>query len=244
VKGFRPFLAILRGQHLALTHRAMREGFLVIAAVCLAGCPNPQDPSTPDSNVNLDSTNEDGNSSDSKLRIEWETNPVIPGTTPLGHRLDDVRFRMEKLKATVDVDPNDPNITREELKLRWTSEEGPEPLTFSDAPAGRYTSIVLKLDEGDNEDSFEFRGVTNTGDTFELEDKATISISMTCNFVLLPGETKTLVVDIDLAPAVDAIDLEQLEAGEGVDHHLDDDNVAVLTQLRTAMQAAFSVREK
>lgn len=221
----------------------MREGILLITAACLAGCPG-QDPATADSGIGEDSNQQDGNQSDSKLRIEWTTNPVIPGTTPLGHRLDDVRFRMEKLKATVDVDPNDPNTTREELKLRWTSEDEPEPLTFSDAPAGRYTSIVLKLDEGDNEASFEFRGVTNTGDTFELEDKATISISMMCNFVLLPGETKTLIVDIDLAPAVDAVDIEQLEPGDDVDHHLDDDDTAVLAQLRTAMQAAFSVREK
>jgi len=243
VNGFKPFVEILRGRRIALTHRAMRKGFLVIAAVCLAGCPG-QDPATPDSGMNLDSNQLDGNPGDSKLRLEWATNPVIPGTTPLGHRLDDVRFRMEKLKATVDVDPNDPNTTREELKLRWTSEDEPETLTFSDAPAGRYTSIVLKLDEGDNEASFEFRGVTNTGDTFELEDKATISISMTCNFVLLPGEDKTLIVDIDLAPAVDAVDIDGLEPGEGLDHHLDDDNVAVLAQLRTAMQAAFSVREK
>lgn len=223
----------------------MREGLLLITAACLAGCPGPQDPSAPDADPGLDSNQDDGSSSDSKLRIEWATTPEIPGTTTSGHRLDDVRFRMENLKATVDVDPNDPNTTRDEVKLHWNAEEAPEALTFSDAPAGRYTQIVLKLDEGDGEDSFEFRGVSNQGDSFRLGDTATISIAMTCNFVILPGETKTVTVNIDVQDAVDTVDIEALESGEGVDHHLDaDDNPAVAAQLRTALQAAFSVREK
>ncbi len=242
MKGFRPFLATLRGRRIALMHRAMRPGLVLITAACLAGCPGPQDPTT-DANPDLDSSH-DGSGRDSKLRIEWETTPEIPGTTVSGHLLDDVRFRMENLKATVDVDPNDPNTTRDEVKLHWTSEEAPEALTFSDAPAGRYTQILLKLDEGDGEDSYEIRGVSNQGDSFRLEDNATISIAMTCNFILLPGETKTVTVHIDLQPGIDAVDIEALEAGDGVDHHLDaDDNPAVAAQLRTALQSAFSVRE-
>lgn len=217
----------------------MRVGILVGAALCLAACPG-QDPTSPDSTTTLDS-NQDGNGA-SQLRLEWTTNPAIQKTTPSGHRLDDIRFRMENVTAKVDVDPFDPNLTREELKLHWTSEAEPEALVFSDPPAGRYTSIVLKLDEGEGEDAFELRGVTNAGDTFELEDKATVPISMTCDFVLLPRESKTLIVTIDLSPAIDAVDIEQLEPGEGVDHHLDDDDVVVLTQLRTALQSAFSVR--
>lgn len=221
----------------------MRPGFLLIATACLAGCPSPQDPTSPDSATLDGLPNDDGNSSNSKLRIEWATSPVIPGTTTAGHQLDDVRFRMENLKAAVDVDPNDPNTTRAEIKLHWDGEKAPEALTFSDAPAGRYTQILLKLAEGDNEDSYKIRGVSNQGGSFQLEDTATISISMACNFVLLPGETKTVTVHIDLEAGIDAVDIEALEPGDGVDHHLDpDDNPAVATQLRAALQAAFSVQ--
>ncbi len=221
----------------------MRAGLLIIG-VCLTGCPG-QDPANPDSGIDSDSSSQlDGSSGEAKLRLEWSTTPVIPGLTTLGHRLDEVRFRMENLKATVDVDPNDPNTTRDEVKLRWIDEESPEVLTLDDVPAGRYTSIVMKLDEGDGEDSFEIRGLSNESDTFKFEDTASLSISMGCNIVLSPGETKTLIVDIDLQTVVDAVDIESLGSNDGVDHYLDDDDVPAVTQLRSTLQAAFSVREK
>lgn len=221
----------------------MRGGLLLIVGACLAGCPGPTDPATPDGNPGGDG-NQDGQVGDSKLRIEWATNPLVPGgLTALGHRLDDVRFRMENLKATVDVDPNDPNTTLAEVKLHWDDDNEPEAITFSDAPAGRYTSIVLKLDEGDGEEAFEIRGQTSSNESFRFDDRASLPISMACNVVLAPGETKTLVVDIDLSAAVGVVDIDALGAGFGVDHHLEaDDEPVVMAQFRTALQAAFSVR--
>jgi len=218
----------------------MRVAWLLVA---LAGCPGPEDPATPDGAMQPDSSVDAPDTT--RLTIAWATVPVVPGTTAAGHRLDDVQLRMENLKATVDVDPTDPNTTQDEVKLQWTAEDAPESITFAKAPAGRYTSIVLKLDEGDGEEAFEIRGRANDNDSFRFEDTASVSISMSCNVMLAPGEHKTLTIEIDLQTAVDAINIEALGAGEGFDHNLEaDDEPVAMATFRAALQQAFSVREE
>lgn len=221
----------------------MRAVLLLVVGTCIAGCPGPTDPITPDGQVSSDGDVEkDAPEGDSKLTIAWASAPVVPGTTPGGNRIDEIKFRMENLKATVDVDPTDPNTTKDEYKLHWDSDTAPEAIEFGNAPAGRYTSIVLQLDEGDNEDAFEIRGQAPDGDSFKLDDNASLSISMNCNITLAAGEEKTVVIDIDVNAAVDALDINALGSGDGVDHHLDADNSEEMAAFRAALQQAFSVR--
>lgn len=228
-------------------HRAMRAGLMLIVGACIAGCPASESPVAPDSSQPvldgapiLDSPP----GGTARLTIAWATTPVVPaGVTPMGHRIDEARFRMENLKATVDVDPTDPNTTQAEVKLAWDDKEAPAPVTFATAPAGRYTSVVLQLDEGDGQNAFELRGESNDNDSFKFDDKASMSIFMTADLVLAPGDDKTLVIDIDLATAVDAIDIEELDGGNGVQHHLDaDDEPEAMALFRGSLQGAFSCR--
>ena len=115
---------------------------------------------------------------------------------------------------------------------------------FENAPIGRYTSIVLKLDDGDNEKAFDLRGTSNDNESFKFDDSKSLSIAINCDVMLAPGQEKTIVIDIDLQTAVDAIDIDDLDSGDGVDHHLDaDDEPEAMEQFRNALKSAFSVRE-
>lgn len=221
----------------------MRLALIVLLAGCPAGSGDddgPADaPSAKDGPVGSDSA-----PGAARLTIAWATTPVVPGPTPMLHRIDDVRLRMENFKAFVDVDPNDPNTTQAELELHWSASEGPAPMTFTNATPGQYNSIVLKLDEGNGQDAFRITGESNDNDSFRFDDKTSVPVQINCNFALAPGEDKTVTIDIDLATAVDLIDIEELESGGGVDHHLeDDDESEAMMQFRTALQSAFSVRE-
>jgi len=218
-------------------------GSRLLVGVCLAGCPGPTDPVQPDGNPPVD-TGDGPAPGASKLTIAWATTPMSPGTTAGGNQLEDVRFRMENLKAVVDVDPNAPNTTKDEYSLHWDSDDMPESITFDNAPAGRYTSIVLQLDDGNDEKAIDIRGEDDDGDTFKIDESASLSISISCNTMLEPGSEKTLVIDIDLAAALDPIPFDTLPADDGVDHHLeDDDNPVEMEEFRTRLQQAFTVRE-
>ena len=217
-------------------------GSLLLVGACLVGC-GPTDPARPDGGPPDDS----GDGPDpgaAKLTIDWATTPSTPGTTAGGNQITDAKFRMENLKAVVDVDPNNPNTTKDEYQLEWDSDSSPESVTFENAPAGRYTSIVLQLDDGSDEKSFDIRGNNNNGDTFKIDDSASLSISISCNVMLEPGSEKTLVIDIDLAAAIDPIDFDVVPSGDGVDHHLDQDDPTQMVQFRTRLQQAFHVRER
>lgn len=221
----------------------MRSVLLVVAALGVGGCPAPTDPITPDGGPPSDGTNDDAPPNASRLIISWATSPMVPGVTTGGNTVTDVKFRMENFKATVDVDPTDPNTTKEEYKLHWDDDDTPASITFENAPAGTYTSVVLQLDEGDDEEAFEITGTAANSESYKLDDRASMSISMNCNVTLAAGEERTLVVDINLQPAIDTLDIQTLNSGDGFAHHLDaNDDPEAMATFRTALQQAFSIR--
>lgn len=221
----------------------MRPVFLLVVGACIAGCSGSDQPATPDGSIGEDSGPiVDGpQPGAARLIVAWATGPAVPGDTTGGHHYDDVKFRMENFKATVDIDPTDPNTTQPEYKLHWDDNDTPTSITFDNAPPGRVTSIVLQLDEGDGEEAFELKGTTSDDDSFLIEDNSSLSISMTCNVMLEANATKTVTIDIDLATAIDAVDFDGLDSGGGADKHLDGDEAAMAT-FRTALQSAFTVR--
>jgi hypothetical protein len=217
-------------------------GSLLLVGACLVGC-GPTDPAQTDGGPSDDGRDgpEPGTA---ELTIEWATTPSTPGTTAAGNQIDDVKIRMENLKAIVDVDPNNPNTTKAEYQLEWDSDSGPEAIRFENAPAGRYTSIVLQLADGNEEKSFDIRGNDNDGDSFKIDDDASLSIVIDCDATLAPGSEMTLVIDIDLQAAIDPVVFDTLPADDGVDHHLDDEeDPTQMAAFRNRLQLAFQVRE-
>jgi hypothetical protein len=212
----------------------MRWGLLL-----LVGCSGPTDAVAPDGAPTPDGSSADGPTPGSRLTIAWSTTPASPGITTAGNRLDDVRFRMESLKAIVDLDPNDPSTSVAAYKLHWDGATTPASITFDNAPAGRYTSIVLQLDDGDNEKAFDIRGEAD-GETFKIDDSSSLSISMSCDAVLEYGSALTLQIDIDLGTAIDPIEFDGVSSGDGVDHHLGGEPQA-MEQFRSRLQQAFRV---
>lgn len=212
--------------------------------VVLVGCSGADAPGVPDGAPMPDGPGDARNTGNSTLRLAWATTPASPGGTPGGNQLVDLRFRMESLRAIVDVDPNDPNTTRESYKLHWDGSSAPEAIEFDDAPAGRYTSIIFQLDDGDGEKAFDLRGETTDGDTFKIDDSASLSISASCDAVLAPGGELTLTIEIELGAAIDPIAFDELASGDGVDHHLHAGaDPVVMAGFRARLRQAFHVRD-
>lgn len=211
----------------------MRWVSLVFVVACLAGCPNPSgDDDISDANPNPDSP-----SGSATLRIAWETDKPVPGDIGNSNRLDDVKFRMENLEAVVAVSPNDPRTTRDEYTLHWDADGSPDEVVFPNAPAGLYTSVVLKLDSEIFTHAIEIHGhydILNTNQGFEVESDNTLSISMETNFTLKPGTDNTLTIQIKVADAINELDYSQDDSvGDGD---------AGMTTFRNKLQQAFSVK--
>ncbi len=137
---------------------------------------------------------------------------AIPGDIGNGNHLDDVKFRMENFEAVITVAPNDPRTMVDEINLHWSQDSSPAVIVFDDAPPGLYTSVVLKLDSGDLlSHPFDIHGTYNSGGNtqdFEIEDDDSLSISAECNLVLKPGTDMTLMLQIHVADAVNAMDFQ------------------------------------
>lgn len=212
--------------------------------VLLVGCPGPTDPPISDGSLPGDASLSDThNPGAARLTIAWAIKPAVDVTTAAGNELDDVKFRMENLKATVDVDPEDPNTTKDEYELHWDSDDEPESITFENATPGRYTSITLELAEGDGEASLDIRGDDDDNDTFKIDDSASHGVVMSFDAMLEPGAEMTLTIEIDLEALIDPIDFDSLPADDGVDHHLDiDEDMAQMLAFRGRIPLIFSVR--
>src|SRR5262249_23112818 len=129
---------------IAPSNLGMRRVLLTFVLTCLAGCPGSSsgDDDVADANPNPDTPQMGA----ATLRIVWATDKAVPGDIGSNNQLDDVKFRMENLEANVAVSPNDPRTTLDEVKLHWDSDGSPDEVVFTNAPAGLYTSLVLKLD--------------------------------------------------------------------------------------------------
>jgi hypothetical protein len=186
----------------------MRWVSLVFVVACLVGCPGPTQ------------TNPDGTPGDdtdappvgaATLRIAWTTDVAVPSDIggPTDNTLDDVRFRMENLHATLIIDPDNPVTTKDDYKLHWDSGNAPEDIVFTGAPPGHYSSVVLQLDDGDAQHAFEIKGTyldTDGRHGWEIESDAGLPISMDTSLDLAPDSDVTMTIEIGVGAAANTVD--------------------------------------
>jgi hypothetical protein len=224
----------LRGACIAPTNHLMRVVSLTFVVACLAGCPGPHGDDDDIADAPPSDTPSTGAAT---LRIAWETDKTVPGDIGSNNQLEDVKFRMEALEANVAVSPNDPRTTLDEVKLHWDGDSVPDEIVFPDAPAGLYTSVVLKLDSEFLTHAIEIHGHydtsgTNTG--FEVESDDSLSISMNTDFDLHAGADMTVTIQIKVADAINQLDFT-------TDDDVTDGDPS-MPAFRQRLQQAFTVK--
>jgi len=211
----------------------MRWVSFVFVGVCLAGCPGAS-PGTPDGNPGGDDGPAPGAST---LRIAWALDNigdigdlVVPAT---GYSLDEAKFRMENLHATLITDPDNPATSKDEYKLRWTTDDEPDAIKFDNVPSGHYSSVVLQLDDSGGDKAFELHGHYNDGaDSWEIDSINSLSISLDASLDLLPDTDVTITIEIGVAAAVNKVDF-------AANDDISDIDLIEMSAFRADLQNAF-----
>jgi hypothetical protein len=192
----------------------MRRVLIALVVVCIAGCPAPTNTDTDAPVIDNDGPPPGA----ARLTIAWITDlgPSFPTEAIANLDVEDVRFRMENLHAEVNISPGDPRTTEDEVQLHWDDSNTPGTVVFGDAPAGVYANVVLKLDEGDQENAFEIEGKVEIGGSdvdFQIDDIDSLSVSMPIGPTALdlsPGAEATLLIEIEVRDAIAAVDYDVL----------------------------------
>ena len=197
-----------------------------LLAAPLAACPAGDDVPEPDAHTAAG------------LEVTWQTAAAVPGPADATHRVEELALRVSSVSAIGDAAPGDPRTSAGPITLAW-GDDAPQPLVFDQAPAGRYSRLELGL--GGADEAFELHGevlLDAAWTSFEIEDEAPIAITVPTAATVAPGARATIVVMLDLAAVLAAIDFGALpREGATLVLHREDPQIAAV---RTALAAAFA----
>jgi hypothetical protein len=152
---------------------------------------------------------------------------------------------VRSVRAIGDAAPGDASTTKERVELRWGKGDGPSPMVFDQAPAGKYANIdILIRGEGESH-SYQISGmvtVRGTSYPYEIEDDEPLSVSvqLPSSATLPAGGSLSVGVRVNLKDIVRDLDFASVPIDDGVIKIKDEDSGrAVLTAARAAMVKAF-----
>lgn len=195
-------------------------GLFLILGLALAGCPGPgEDPPdlTPDAGSEPDAGEPPAGSG---LVFRFESEPGL-GEDELGGEynpvIDEAVLTLVQVRAIGDSATGDARTSADQLTLSW--EEGDvEELYFPQAPPGIYAQLLAELV------SFEITGtlqISGERVPFRIaETGANIEIAIGLDGLAIePGMDRTVPISVELGDVIEAVDWEQVPAGEdGVLH--------------------------
>ena len=217
-------------------NRAMRVPLL---GVLLVGCS-----STPG---NTDATTPDTPSGQPGLNVAWHARPSsIPGQVTDKIMISSATFQAQLLRVVGDAGPGDFRTTVAQPNLAWSSGMTPPTITFSSAPTGLYSEVLLEIDGLLINNSFEIRGQIhrdsdNKDWQFFIHDRTdNVSISIqNINTTLNPGAMVTIPIRVDFEHALTSINYDQLQVDNNT---LDlDDSDSQMDNFRHALEESFSL---
>ncbi len=177
---------------------------LVIAL--LAGCPAGGDDDDTDGGVDA-----------TRLTLTWSVVPSVPGPVVTGLTVQELHIAYSSVRLIGDAAPGDSRTSRDAIELEWDGDRRPPPIDFPEAPPGMYTRLEFGV--GGASETFAIHGTVDIGGTptqFEIEDEAPNPVTLEPLDVDLPaGASKTLPLEIDLAPVLALVPFDQLPTING-----------------------------
>lgn len=175
------------------------------------------------------------------LRVEWVSMPPIPGPIMNDIVVTTVTFRLARLQIIGDGGSGSAT-TIDDVDLEWNDvRPTPDEIVFYNPPIGRYSTISLDAAAATIRHTFEITGVARIAGTmepFRIYDTEPLDIDIDgYNVALEPGRSASMTVQLNLAPALLAVDYAQLPVSGGV-RTLDDSDPQIIT-MREMLTAAF-----
>jgi len=208
----------------------LRAGRLVVAMVGLAvaltaACtPAPYgDDADGGSNPGQDG-GADAGPAHAGLVFQWQNLPTLPGGLGESLYLDEVRMPLRDVRAIGDAAPGDSRTYVSSLDLLWKHGEWPPVLSFPMAPPGLYSRFEFRVQSGEGEGYVLSGEIVLPGHDhkvkFAIHDSQMLSVSVPLTGLSLEaGQVKTVLVKINIAAVLSAIDWSQV--------HVDDDEIDI-----------------
>jgi hypothetical protein len=182
-------------------HGAVRYGCVVAALAACHGSPTAS-PDAPGADA-----------ASGGLTVRFATRQHVPGDIGNGLTIGTATLQFATLALVGDSGAGDPNTTQVNFAETWDTGEMPEEISFPDAPAGLYSKVGFEIDGFVVNDSIDIEGMVQvSGNTkaFEIHDRGLTPVSLDCHATLQPGGMTGLVIELDLANALGAIDFTQV----------------------------------
>src|SRR5439155_18638234 len=94
----------------------------------------------------------------------------------------------------------------------------PRTITFSDAPSGLYSKIILLADANFIDYAYEIHGTVKvSGDThpYKIHDRTPIGVSLDTSAMLDQGKATSVTIRLDMAKAFEGLDFTKLTNDNG-----------------------------
>ncbi|CAN5415149.1 hypothetical protein BH11MYX1_BH11MYX1_23800 [soil metagenome] len=196
----------------------------LLACAVAAGCGNNAG-SGPDAAVVGD-----GSNTSAGLSVHWATEPgVIPGDAGSDITISSLLFRVANLRVIGDAGPGDTRTSVDSIELAWSAGMVPAVVSFSDAPTGLYSRVILHAESNLGAYTYEIAGTVkldNVVTPFTIHDRSPLAVNFETSAPLDPGASASLLVHVRIARALQSLDFHQLTRV---------DNVLVLDTLDNAM---------
>jgi hypothetical protein len=216
-------------------NRAMR---VLLLGVFLVGC-GKGTPEGPDAAP-------DTPSGPPGLNVAWHARPSsIPGAVTDKIMISSATFRPQLLRVIGDAGPGDFRTTVAQPNLAWSAGVTPPTITFSSAPTGLYSEVLVEVDGLFIDYSYEIHGQIhrdsdNKDWPFEIHDRNNLEVSITnVGTTLNPGANVTITIRVDFEHALTSVNYDQLTV-DGSNLELDT-NDSQMDSFRHALEESFSI---
>lgn len=198
----------------SLHHQRSLKGVVYIACwvgVLVAGCHIGQD-YVPDAMATTDGPV----AGSPGLNVSWSTKPTIPGDLGNGIRVDSAIFKLDTFRVIGDA--GDTHTTKSGFDLAWSGGVKPDKIAFADAPTGLYSRVSIQADGHIVAYSYVINGSVKVGsNTYDLRvnDRNAVNVSVIIDQMLLPGKSETIQLELQLQPALNAVDWSVINHDDG-----------------------------
>jgi hypothetical protein len=205
------------------------------ALAMLAGCPGDDVPPGQPDGAPVDTV-----VGDNSLSITFIADQDVPGMTAADRTLDDVRLHADTVRAIGDAAPGDSRTTEDDYELRWHESTHPDTIGFDRAPAGVYSTVEVRIEEGGGDE----HGILIEGEAqieeawvpYRIEAEEGLTIAIATTTTLPVGGSETIEIQVDLARMIAAIDFSAHPIVEGR-IEIDGEDPAIRTAIREAFSA-------
>jgi hypothetical protein len=152
------------------------------------------------------------------LSLRWSTRAPIPGDITSEITVGSMVYRIANLRVIGDAGPGDNRTSQDTFSASWDTGVVPPTITFTDAPSGLYSKVILLADANFIDYAYEIHGTVKvSGDThpYKVHDRTPIGVSIDTSAMLDPGKGTSITIRLDMAKAFEGLDFTKLTNDSG-----------------------------